>query len=347
MYAYQKICVHSMNQYDRIELNNRYKKIYVLMAAFFLLVVGLRADTIGIDTLNYKNTYLMIGKQNLSFLNGYKWYQEAGYALTIILFNKLGSSWQVYAVFMAALFIAPIMYLIFKNTSNCFFALTIFIMSGLWTYPMSTMRQAAAIGLTVIAFIYEDKKRNYLCLLFILIAAFFHISALLALVYFIVRKVSVTKRGMLIWFVAGISIVCLGIGPLRNIFAEIMTSFGRDYQNNASTGGMWQEVFYLLTLGIGWFFGKDGDERYWKYYKAIFLSAVLLPIVRINPALFRVYTYFSIYEVVFVPLMLCKINQKVIKTFGYMGYWGVYLYLFFTQSMVSSLKVTPYMFFWM
>ena len=147
---------------------------------------------------------------------------------------------------------------------------------------------AAAIGLTVIAFMFEDKKRNLLCLLFICIASLFHISALLALVYFVVRKVSVTKQV---------------------------------------------------------FLGQDGDERYWKYYKAIFLSAVLLPIVRINLALFRIYTYFSIYEGLFIPLMLSKIDHRMIKAIGYMGYFGVYLYLFFTQSAASSLKATPYMFF--
>ena len=91
--------------------------------------------------------------------------------------------------------------------------------------------------------------------------------------------------------------------------------------------------------------GQDGDERYWKYYKAIFLSAVLLPIVRINLALFRIYTYFSIYEGLFIPLMLSKIDHGMIKAIGYMGYFGVYLYLFFTQSAASSLKATPYMFF--
>ena len=347
MIAYQTVYVQPMNNYKCLDLNHRYKRLFIILAVFMLLVVGLRADVIGIDTLNYKDTFYAIGRRDFSFLNSYEWYQESGYAFVIILFNKLGFSWQAYAVFMAALFIIPMMVLIFKNTDNCFLALTIFIMCGLWTYPMSTMRQAAAIGLTVIAFMFEDKKRNLLCLLFIFLASLFHISALLALVYFVVRKVSVTKRGLLVWFVAGILIVVIGIGSLRNILAEVMISLGRDYQNNDLTGGLRQELFYIASLGIGWFFGQEGDERYWKYYMPIFLSAVLLPIVRINPALFRIYAYFSIYEVVFIPLMLSKVNQKMIKVVGYMGYFGVYLYLFFTQSVASSLKVTPYMFFWM
>lgn len=345
--TYQTVCVHSMNGYSRTDLNNKYKNLFFILATFLLLVVGLRADVIGIDTLNYKHTYLMMGNESFSLLNNYQWYEEIGYAFVNILFNKLAFPWQVYALFMAALFIVPIMVLIFKDTDNCFFTLTIFIMSGLWTYPMSTMRQAAAIGLTVIAFMFEDKRKNFLCLLFIFFASLFHISALLALIYFLVRKVFVTKKGILIWFIVGILIVGIGIGPLRNIMVAAMTFLGRDYPNYASMGGWLQEVFYLLTLAIGWFFGEYGDERYWKYYKAIFLSAVLLPLVRINPTLFRLYTYFSLYEIIFVPLMLSRINDKMVKVLGYVGYWGVYLYLFFTQSIASSLKVTPYIFFWM
>ena len=347
MIAYQKVYVHSIKYNRCLDINHRYKKLFVIISVFLLLVVGLRADIIGIDTLNYKNTYLTIGKLGFSFLNSYEWYQEPGYAFIIILFNKLGFSWQIYAVFMAALFIIPIMVLIFKNTENCFFALTIFIMSGLWIYPMSTMRQAAAMGLTIIAFMFEDKKRNIFCLLFIFIASLFHVSALLAFVYFVVRKIPITKQSVVVWFVIGFLIVGIGIGPLRNLLVEIMNLFGRDYQKDDSTGGLLQELFYILSLAIGWFFCHKKDERFWKYYKAIFLSAVLLPIIRVNPTLFRVYTYFSVYEVVFIPIMLSRIKHNPIKVIGYMGYFLVYMYLFFTQILASSLQVVPYLFFWM
>jgi hypothetical protein len=166
-------------------------------------------------------------------------------------------------------------------------------------------------------------------------------------IYFILLKIPITKKSTLIWIVIGICVIEIGIGPLRSMFFEIMAIFNRNYQLDNSTGGLWQEIFFILSLGIGWGFCWDGDERYWRYYKAIFLSAILLPIIRINPTLFRVYTYFSIYQIVFVPVMLSRINHRVIKLFGYAGYFVVYIYLFFTQSMVSSMKVIPYAFFWM
>ena len=56
MVAYQTVYVQPMNNYNCLDLNHRYKRLFIIIAFFMLLVVGLRADVIGIDTLNYKNT---------------------------------------------------------------------------------------------------------------------------------------------------------------------------------------------------------------------------------------------------------------------------------------------------
>ena len=82
-----------MNGYSRTDLNNKYKNLFFILATFLLLVVGLRADVIGIDTLNYKHTYLMMGNESFSLLNNYQWYEEIGYAFVNILFNKLAFPW--------------------------------------------------------------------------------------------------------------------------------------------------------------------------------------------------------------------------------------------------------------
>lgn len=330
-------------------INQSNKSLFIVFALFFLLTVGLRSENVGIDTINYKKTYDVIGLNGLDYLKNYKWYQEAGYAFIIILFNKLGLSWQIYAVFMGALYIVPIMILIYKRTGNAFFSLTLFIMSGAWVYPMSTMRQAAAIGITVIAFLLDNRKMAWLSCILILIASLFHISSLIAFIYLLLQKLPMRKNTVIVWLIIGAFILALGIGLLRDIFSDLMQFFGREYRNNELTGGWLQEIFFILTLILGFFFAPESDENelYWNYYKAIFLSAILLPIIRINPTLFRVYGYFSLYQIVFVPNMLSQVNDKRIKAYGYIGYFITYLYLFLTQCMVSSMKIIPYKFFWM
>lgn len=346
MFSYQRTYMN-MKPNTCNGINYRYKRLIVLLSAFFLLVVGLRHREIGNDTWNYINTFNRYSMLSFRSLSGFKWYDEIGYFFSMILFGKLGLTWQYYAVFMAALYIIPLMLLIYEETDNAFFAFTIFIMSGMWTYPMSTMRQAAAIGFVVLA--YKNKDSLIKSIILVLIGATFHISALIALLYLVIVHVPLTRKNSIIWVVIGMIIAVLAIGPARDIFFQIMGFFGRDrYVLDESTGGWLQELFFVLTILLGLFVVQDyEDERYVNSLKGIYLAAVLLPIVRINPTLFRAYSYFSLYQIVFVPLLLHKISNPIVKFTGYYGYVGAYLYLFFTQCMVLSLQVIPYKFFWM
>lgn len=329
------------------DINRRYIVLFIGLSIALLLIVGLRNSNIGIDTWNYKNTYNFYRNKDFSIIKELKWYDEPGYIFVIILFNKLNLDWQIYSLFMATVFIVPIMLLIFKSKTNSFFVLVLFVLGGYWTFSMSTMRQATAMGLTVIAFMLEDKRKNILSLLFIAIAMTFHVSALIALMYFVARKIPINKKNALFWLFLGALVAFLGIGPLREIFQNLMHFFGRDYTSNKPTGGYMRELFFILTLILGWILGEENDNDYWKYYKAILISAVLLPIVKFEPTLFRTYMYFSLYEIIFVPYMLSKIKQLPIKMMGYFGYFFVYLFLFFTQAINSSMKLVPYEFFWM
>ena len=58
VFSYQSVYVERLGVCDYEKLNDKYKKLFILIAVFMLLIVGLRADIIGIDTLNYKDTYL-------------------------------------------------------------------------------------------------------------------------------------------------------------------------------------------------------------------------------------------------------------------------------------------------
>lgn len=344
--TYQKVRAYTGVMGLPLSVNHRYKSTFWFVAVWMLLIVGLRAEGIGVDTWNYKNTYIVWGSQGLQMLQGYHWYDEPAYALVIVFFNLLRIPWQMYAIFMAALYMLPIFFLIYEKSNNCFWALSLFILCGLWTYPMSTMRQAAAIGLTVAGFMYEDQHKRIKCVLCLIVAAMFHISALITFVYLILRCIPMNKRKILILSLISAAIVLLGAGPLRGFFLQIMSFAGRDYQANAATGGLLQELFFVLTLIVGWLVAPNEDQEYWKYYKAILLAAVILPIVRIHPALFRLYQYFSVYQIIFVPKLLSRAKGKFVKGIGYMGFLSVYAFLYFTQNLASSLRIVPYRFFW-
>ena len=342
MFYYQK----SITNYSRVIKTPNYKIIYIILAFFFLAVLGLRSSSVGIDTINYQNIYMSRLNENFSYLLKYNWYDGVGHSLIIFLFRKLGLPWQMYVLFMAAIYIVPIMYVAYIKTNNPFFALTIFILSGSWTYSMSTMRQAAAMGIVIIAFLYINRPIK--CFLYLLLAATFHVSALISFLLYFVSKIPLNKKNVYVWLGSGIGITVFALGPLQHVFFQLMNMFGRTmYVYDEATGGWLQEMFFVLTVLIGMFYSFNYEnEDYVFGLKAIFLSAVLLPVVRINPTLFRVYSYFSIYQIIFVPLLLNNINDRVVKVLGYVGYVSVYMYIFFTLYMIPSIRVIPYRFFW-
>ena len=336
----------SISNYIGVIKTANFRNIYILVALFFLAVVGLRSNTVGIDTINYQNIYTSRLPESYTYLLQYNWYDGIGHTLLIYLFRKLGLPWQAYAFSMAAIYIVPIMYLIYKKTSNPYFALVLFILSGSWTYPMSTMRQAAAMGIVIIAFFFLGKPIK--CFILLILAATFHASAIISILLFLATKIPLNKKNRLVWLGVGLGVTVLAIGPLQSLFFQIMNMFGRTmYVYDETTGGWFQELFFVLTVLIGILYSVDfQNEDYLFGLKAIYLSAVLLPIVRINPTLFRVYSYFSIYQIVFVPLLIGNLKDRIVKVSGFVGYMSVYLYIFFTQCMIPSLKVIPYHFFW-
>ena len=322
------------------------KFFYIIITALMLIIVGFRSDTVGIDTYAYKGEFLRIGRKNFDYLLNDKILNEVGYAFSNILFGKLGLPWEIYKLLMGAIFLIPAFILIYKKTDNPFYALIFFITMGWWTYPMSTIRQSVAIGLTILAFLFEEKNKKLPFISCILLAISFHNSAFIVLIYYVITKIPLNKKNVGIWAVLGLIITLLGITPLRNFVQEIMLYFGKDYSSIENTGGNLMEVFFILTLILGsTFIGKEKDEIYVKYYKAVYLSAVILPIVKINPTLFRIYQYFSIYLVVFIPMMLSRIKDKKIRLIGHLGYNTVCLYLLFTKTLIEINKLIPYSFF--
>lgn len=337
-----------LNNKKNIEKKKFPKKVfYIVITMVMIIIVGFRNDNIGIDTYAYKSEFIRLGRKNFEYMLNYNILNEVGYTFLNILFGKLGLTWEIYKLLMGAMFLIPAFILIYKKTDNPFYALIFFISMGWLTYPMSTIRQSVAIGLTILAFLFEEKNKKIAFISCILLAISFHNSTFIVLIYYIIRRIPLNKKNIGIWAILGIAMVLLWTTPLRNFGQEIMLYFGKDYPTIEKTGGNLMEVFFILTLILGGvFIEKEDDDNYIKYYKAIYLSAVLLPIVKINPALFRIYQYFSIYLVVFIPMMLSKIKDKNIRLIGHIGYNAVCLYLLFTKTLLEINKLIPYNFFW-
>ena len=76
---------------------------------------------------------------------------------------------------------------------------------------------------------------------------------------------------------------------------------------------------------------------------------IIFPAVQSGGAIMRIYYYFYIFMIIYIPNMIAKIDQK--KDRGICGivlflYILVGLYMFYSTLSGNSLNIMPYQFFW-
>lgn len=347
MYAHQKrIKIPCQDREPFPKANHKYLSIIIFFSILFVFLVGCRADSVGIDTLNYKITYMQMANKSFSYLSKMQWFEEPGYRLLLIFLNKLGFSWTLYFVVAAAIYTIPIMILIYKESENVFFSIALFLLLGYFTFPMSTMRQSMAIGLCLIAYLQYQKGRIFLSFLFLIIAASVHVSALIFLLYFGLLMIPLNRNNINIWVSCALLFIILGVSPLRDLFIYFLNLIGKDY-SGVETGGLFRELFFIITIFVSLYvnrFNKDFLSKHKNSFKAVLLAAVLLPIVRYHPALTRIYFYFSVFEIILIPSMLVSIRDLKTRLTGTVCYFVGALYMMLLQ--LPAKNVIPYLFFW-
>jgi hypothetical protein len=266
----------------------------------------------------------------------------------MVLFGKLNVSWQLFCLFVASIYVIPFGRLVFKECDNPFLGLLLFVLSGLFTFPMSTVRQSIAIGVSVEAFNQDRKGRSILCIILIILASSFHFSAILCLAYFLLKRIPFDIKNWGIWILAGAMIVLFGTNVLRVYLFQAISLVGKSYETT-NTGGVITELFYVFIMLSPVFLVRNRDvffQKYSDYVKALYLTVIILPIVRVHPALFRTYMYFSLYEIILVPSIIRYSRESRVKFLLIFVFFAAYIYLFFTQSLSVNRMVTPYLFFW-
>lgn len=310
-----------------------------------ILIIGLRDVTIGIDTFNYYNTYLECGRFGFTYLKDFSLTSEPGYPFLNILSNKLGLSWNFFCTICASMYIIPIFELIRKNSNDIFFSALLFEIAGFFFFPMSTMRQSIAMGICVLSYLsYQNNGFKY-SILIALLASLFHVSAVIFLAFLLVQKIPLTKKNILIWFIAGV-ITVVALKPfLRSLLVMAMSSLSREYEE-IQTGGNLQEFFFILTIVLPVLLTDSSFiEKHSPEIKAILFATILLPVLQFHPALGRLYFYFSIFTITFIPSFLYSIRDNVLKKIGIIAYIGVYFYLI-DYYFEPERCLYPYRFFW-
>ena len=326
--------------------NNKKMKIdstyFYIIGTVLILISGLRKYTIGIDTYAYKVRFEQIKSLDFrNFLNNIE--LEYGYNFLEFLLSRITDNFQLLLIIIAIIYVTSVSRIIKKYSANPPISFILFLTLGFYTFGMSSIRQTIAISITLLSFDYIVEKKLFKFISFVLIASFFHTSALIFLPSYWFSKFRVNKKS-----VATFVVVALVTFLLKDNLRELMmVLFPRNYEV-VETGGELFYIFMLLSLMVGFLFKKSlvNSSYFNKYFYFMIVAAIIIfPIAKFNPAILRLYYYYSIYLILYIPNILFAIKDKVIRLIGIYSYIGVSVFIFFS-SIIPSSQLGKYLFFW-
>ena len=319
--------------------NNLY---YIAIVSTVLIVIaGFRDVTIGIDTLNYKNIFDFVNLYGFDKLL----YQstETGYTLFQILIGKAFGDFQMLLIISAFFYIGVISYLIFNYSKNPMISYLLFIFFDFYTFSFSGIRQTLAITFVLLAFIQIKNKKIFQFLALVMIASTFHITALIFLPTYWLGKFKFSRKNLFFFFLCGLILFLT-----KDYFQMVMNNYARISYDAAETGGFRLYIVMITTVIIGIIYRKpfklSNSVNVYLFYMMV-SAVVIFPIIRFNPVTLRLYYYFFIFMIIYVPNILSVIKDKAILFIGTIFYLFIGSFWFFT-SIINSKQLIPYLFFW-
>lgn len=305
--------------------------VHVLLAlAVFFAVVGQKNKYI--QRTAFVVLYLFAALRFMygnDYYNYYRWFNRihAGRPSafkTEVLYNLLNTylpSFPVLVALSSLLLIVVVYRLIYKNLpiNYAWIGICIFVISpALFLMNLSALRQSIAICFFVIAVNCACKKKYFWYLVFVVVAALFHKSAILLLPFCFLATAKPVKP-IACWIILGGTVLLLmSSGLLLDMVVWVAEQFGdknyiymaeQEMQNSVRATLLTSVFFIYVVLNLPRLEGKALI-----YAKIYMLSPLLGVLAREISMLTRIQMYFDIFAVVALPsiFMATKARGPVI-----------------------------------
>lgn len=317
---------------------------YVLVSIVLVAFVGLRHVSIGMDTLNYYFSFLRAN--NIEFFKAIsRLDEEWGYLIFQKLCGRIKMDFTVFCVISGIVSVVPVIMYIKRYSPMPALSLFLYIGFTFYTFTFSGMRQGLAMGMCCLAAICIHKKKFIYYCIFVFFAIMFHKSAMIFIPAYWMSKLKLNKFTIFIF-----TIVAVLSYHYRAVIFEILNENARlSYEVDEETGGIMQLVFMILNASLGvLLFMKDmkNNEIFKFSFFCMIASICIMLVIRVNPALMRLYYYYYIFIIVYLPNIIQKTSEKSWKYLFGVSYICLVIYFYNSFVINADIQIIPYKFFW-
>lgn len=302
---------------------NRQESVLFATLLVLTLFVGTRDVTAWSDTIIYQEAFLNINPLgSFSFSDRVLGYSEKGFILLGAIVKTITNNATIYFIFIALLTYLALYADLKRYGLFPLIGLCVYLARFMAGREMVQIRSALAIPIVIWGFQYVRKNEYWKCLITIIIAYFFHTSAVVALPMLLFNKFKLSKNTIYMGLVLSFIIAGTMGGFIRNFVSssafinEMATSYVQEggakaFSNDLSNPVIYYQSFVLVLYTL---FEKRLSAYSSYYYiirNAYFYSTVLL-IVLCQYAILaaRTSTIFATLEMLMVPIALLSFSKK-------------------------------------
>ena len=342
------------------------KLIIVIVSISLILIIGLRNVNLGLS--DTKDVYLPQFRRILTYnysqvISEFK--DPVFYVTTKLFTNIISKSFNFWLVVCAALYIIPIMKLIYKKSFSALLSVMMFISLNYFGMGFAGIRHCIAIGILCNSFDYLLNRNFKKFLLTVIIACCFHVSALIFLIaYPLCNKVTLSKKEsfarnciiILVIFVInnffGVKLVSSIMNFIvNNLHMERFTIYSQEGFSSLSNTTFFINYFIFVLSGYIIYSSKNiiiekSNERKINVLLSLqFIATILSSLVKVLGEFYRLSMFFSIFSIILLPETIkCFQNKKTRSVFILV--LTVLFSLYFIMIGAKNNMITPYSFFW-
>ena len=321
-----------------------------------IVIVGLRSIEIGNDTITYLRTFSNLKYFSILEVISGNFRIEKGYLIyNKIIQNIYPEYWFFLFITSLAIFYAIHLH-IKKNSYNTFLSVFLLISFGYYGQTMNITRQMIAISLILIAYEKLKVKRNISFVLMIILASFFHKTAIIFMSIYFLREKKYSHRNFKAFMLASIIINLIGMVLIRTIvrlpfFSRFAGYIGGNYIGQMNIGSLFGIIISLSSICSLYYtyaikcntkkLKSETSIEMWICSFGFLFSSLTLT----GSIMSRIALYFMFFNITFITKVLKFSRNKRIWTV-------IVLVLAFTYfSIIMLLRpewnyIYPYRFFW-
>ncbi len=321
-----------------------YNLLFVSLMLLFWFLTAFRGDSIGNDTANYLGYYRQIARSGIDT----KLQIELGFKYLCLFLSKITPNPYFLLITCATICYSICGIYIYKHSNNILFSL-VFLFCVVFSSFTNILRQAIAMVIVLIAYEMIRKKRYFIAAVLILFATLFHISAIIAFLWFAHKLVP--KNPIVIICVATWLVILSVSGILNTLLAGVIKEYQGYFESEYAGTGWLGILYYCLRAFAFYIFVYTAYKKSIKEHSlAVSNSVLLLSTVCLGFSvnLFsRASSYFLLVSVVDIPNVF---NSGKIKNRDlWMLIMGIIMLAYFMVTLIIRPEwnnLYPYEFNW-